>query len=440
MRRVVAAAARDVSPSGADAAKSMRLADRMVERVRGASARFPQVTGVHLGGSLAKGTWLAGDADADIFVEFEASVPKEGFEKMARTIGFEALEGYSPYVKYSEHPYVEAMVGRTRVNVVPFYRVRRGQWKSSADRSPYHTRHMKEHLTEKMRGDVRVLKAFLKANGLYGAEIARQGFSGYVAEVLVLRFGGFEGTVRAMAGARPGMVVGRAAKKFDTWVVITDPVDAKRNLAAAISHQNMARFALLCKAFLAGPSGAFFKRRRARASKELWGDLLVVSFSYRDRSPDMIWGQAKRAASSLARQLEMGGFRVLRRKAHVEKRAYLFFLLESGCIPRMYQKDGPEFSRAGGSEKFIGKNLDGAGMMWVTGEGRIAALKRRRHTDAAGFMRWFLRNNAGDVSRGLQADFARGIRVQLGARGLAKPAREAAGELVSTDGAFLYFG
>jgi len=36
-----------------------------------------------------------------------------------------------------------------------------------------------------MKDDVRLLKQFLQSNSVYGAEIAKQGFSGYVAEVLV---------------------------------------------------------------------------------------------------------------------------------------------------------------------------------------------------------------------------------------------------------------
>ena len=40
---------------------------------------------------------------------------------------------------------------------------------------------MKKSLTQKMKNEVRILKTFLKSNGIYGAEIAKQGFSGYIS-------------------------------------------------------------------------------------------------------------------------------------------------------------------------------------------------------------------------------------------------------------------
>ena len=40
------------------------------------------MTGVVYGGSFAKGTWLRGDADVDIFVKVRQSVDEERFEKL----------------------------------------------------------------------------------------------------------------------------------------------------------------------------------------------------------------------------------------------------------------------------------------------------------------------------------------------------------------------
>ena len=95
------------------------------------------------------------------------------------------MKSFKPYVRYSEHPYVEATIKGTKVNVVPCYDVKEGQWQSAADRSPFHTKFMLESLTGVMKNEVRLLKKFLSCNKIYGSEIARQGFSGYVAEVLI---------------------------------------------------------------------------------------------------------------------------------------------------------------------------------------------------------------------------------------------------------------
>ena len=47
-----------------------------------------------------------------------------------------------------------------------------------------------------MKGEVRMLKKFFLQIGVYGAEIAKEGFSGYVSEVLISYFGSFEKTIK----------------------------------------------------------------------------------------------------------------------------------------------------------------------------------------------------------------------------------------------------
>ena len=70
---------------------------------------------VLLGGSFAKGTWLKGDADIDIFIKIDTSVNDKEFEKIAIQTGYQSLKEYKPYLRYSEHPYVEAFVKGIRV-------------------------------------------------------------------------------------------------------------------------------------------------------------------------------------------------------------------------------------------------------------------------------------------------------------------------------------
>ena len=251
-------------------------------------------------------------ADVDILVKFDRSTPRDRFTDAAHDVGFAALDEFGPYVRYSEHPFVEAVIRGTKINVVPCFDVQEGQWQSAADRTPFHTRFMQDRLSEPMRCEIRLLKQFLRCNGLYGSEISKQGFSGYVTEVLVLHFGSFEGVVRGFAGACPGWTVGKTPKKFDTPVVIIDPVDPQRNLAAAISNGNMGRFVLLCRAFLRGPSASFFEATKRRTDVEILKNCITIRFRYRARSPDMIWGQIKRASNAVAVQLDQGGFNVIR--------------------------------------------------------------------------------------------------------------------------------
>ena len=75
---------------------------------------------------------------------------------------------------------------------------------------------MKKALTPKMRDEVRLLKGFLQSTGIYGAEIAKQGFSGYVSEVLILNFNSFENVIKSIAKIQENQVIGKTSQKFET--------------------------------------------------------------------------------------------------------------------------------------------------------------------------------------------------------------------------------
>lgn len=442
MKKILSKVSKTVVPSKTIEKSKNQIADLAFKLVEKEVEKFPEVIGLEFGGSFAKGTWLAKDADVDIFLRFKKSVSEEKFEKIAKKIGFDSLKKYNPYVRYSEHPYVEAKIKNTKVNVVPFYDVKAGNWKSAADRSPYHTKFMKKSLTSKMKNEVRILKTFLKANRIYGAEIAKQGFSGYVSEVLILNYRSFENVIKSISEIKENKVIGKTTKRFDTSIVIIDPIDKNRNLAAAISDENIGKFILASRAFKEKPSVGFFKTRKLKPSKRYLENLLIVKFEYKIRSPDIIWGQIKRATTSLSTQLELGGFHVLRSNPHTDqkKEAYLLFLLESTKIPNIYQKNGPEFFRKDGSKSFISKNLKNPELMWIGKNKKITSIEKRKHNDAAKFITEFLKNNLQTgMPKGLISDFKRGFKVSYGNKSLSKSIKEAANELVSTDATFLYF-
>ena len=442
MKDIISKIAKDVTPAEAIKKSKEQISDLAFSLVNKEIEKYPEVLGLEFGGSYAKGTWLSKDADVDIFIKFKKSTSEEKFEKISRKIGFDSLKNYSPYVRYSEHPYVEAKIKDTKINVVPFYDVNIGEWKSSADRSPFHTKFMKKSLTPKMRNDVRILKTFLKSNKIYGAEIAKQGFSGYVSEVLVLHFSSFEKVIKSISEIKENQVIGNTSRKFETPIVIIDPIDKNRNLAAAISDENLGRFVLVSRAFREKPTLEFFKNRKSRMSKKYWENLLVVKFDFKTRSPDIIWGQIQRAASSLSTQLELGGFTVLRSNAHTDqkKEAYLFFLLQSSKIPQVYSKKGPEFFRKDSSKGFISKNLKNSEIVWIGNDRKIISLEKRQHTEAVKFMSRFLKENISEgMPKGLQDDFKHGFKVWVGDKNLSKSIKETANELISTDGTILHF-
>ncbi len=236
--------------------------------------------------------------------------------------------------------------------------------------------------------------------------------------------------------------MGKTSKSFDTAIVVIDPIDSNRNLAAAISDENIGKFILISRAIKDKPSLGFFKSKKLKTANRFWNNLLVVKFDFKARSPDIIWGQIKRATSSLSRQLELGGFTVLRSKSHTDqkKEAYLLFFLESVKISEVYQKKGPEFFMEDGTLSFISKNLRNAELVWVGDERKVVSLEKRKHSDAVSFMTEFLKKNLKvGIPKGLQSDFKKGFKVSVGNKSLSKSIKEEASELISIDGTLLHF-
>jgi len=272
---------------------------------------------------------------------------------------------------------------------------------------------MLESLTGQMKNDVRLLKEFLKCNNVYGAEIAKQGFSGYVAEVLIWNFGSFEGVIKKIAKIKRNQIIGNASKKFDTPIVIMDPIDDQRNLAAAISTENIGKFVLVCREFLKKPSASFFKVKPS--SKKVLKNSFVVKFNYKARSPDIIWGQIKRAASALSTQMEVEGFKVLRHMAFTDEKneACLIFEFDSLDIPNDMVREGPEFFSEADSESFIAKNSKKSELMWINNKGKILSLQKRKHSNAKLFLQDLLKNKLDEsgIPRGLKADIKKGFNI-----------------------------
>jgi len=403
-------------PNHGQRKKVDKIANQVFSLVNKEAEKQKSVVSIHFGGSYAKETWTPEKIDIDIFVKFKTITTEKNFEKIGRKIGFDSLKKFKPYVRYSEHPFVEANIDGVGVNVVPCYDVKKGAWKSAADRSTFHSEFMSEKLTGLMKDDIRVLKCFLETNGMYGAEIAKQGFSGYVCEVLIYYLGSFENVLKKIAKLQNNEVIGESPRKFESPMVIIDPIDRNRNLGAAISIQNVTSFILIARNFLKKSSISYFKvGRKMDGSNKLFSNVLFVHFKYKKRSDDIIYGQIKRAATSVESQLNKEGFNVLRTDAlaYDDNQASLIFLLESLTINKQETRTGPEVFLSDFSTKFIHSNSKKSKLMWIDKNGKIKSIQTRRYENAKSYLNDLIKNHIGEsgIPKGLRADFKAGFKI-----------------------------
>jgi tRNA nucleotidyltransferase (CCA-adding enzyme) len=387
--------------------------------------RDKRILEVIVGGSFAKGTWLDTDTDIDFFVMIEPTVERKQFEDLGKSVGFHALEKYTPYLRYSEHPYVEGKVGEIRINVVPCYKVQKDSWKSAADRSPYHTVFMQKSLNKFLKSEVRVLKKFLKSIGIYGSQISVSGFSGYVTEVLVLKYGSFINVLKIFAELTPNSIISldspdkKAIEKFASAIIIIDPIDSNRNLGAAISPKCLAKFVLASRHFLKAPSTEFFMKSHRSNKKiinHIKSNLLIIDFKIHKRSPDILWGQLNKKLNSISKQLANAGFEIIKKFCFTDEqeRAAFIFMIEFTNLPKINLKVGPKVFLKKETDSFIEKRGKKSTMTWID-DMRIVSIEDRKNTSIKKRTSQIIQNDieSGNHS-GISLDLKNGYSIYFG--------------------------
>lgn len=410
-----------VKPSPKEEERLREFTRRAVEEVERAASGVEGVLRVSLEGSAAKNTWIKGREEADIFVHFHPSTDKERMEEDIIKIGFEAIKamGGKPRLMYADHPYVEGVVEGVTVDVVACYDVEPPNWLSATDRTPYHTRYVLGRLREGLEDEVRLLKGFMLGCGVYGAEIKVKGFSGYLAELLTIGYGGFVKVLEDASRWRPPIVldiekhyasIEEVVEAFPNQsLIVVDPVDRERNVAAAVSETRLAEFALASRLFLEKPSLKFFRVRRVEASKTRvrrlarGRNLLAIIFGVDGgKPPDVLWGELRRSEEGLKRALQRLGFQVYRSGSWTdeERRCAIVFELSSTRLPEHVLHKGPPTylpNAVDFLDKWVRKASAGP---WVEGF-RLYALRRVGEVRAGALIRREVREGRVAVARGL---------------------------------------
>ncbi len=389
-----------VRPSSEEREKAERIWRFVRERLEDVLKARGVNAEVTLQGSLAKDTWLSGDLDIDVFVLF----PREWRDRLegAKELFKEAFRGLPVEERYAAHPYIRVMVEDVWVDVVPALKVPRGsEAETAVDRTPFHTEYVRSRLSEEQKDEVRLLKQFLHGIGVYGAEIAVQGFSGYLAELLIIAFGCFRRVLEKASHWKPpividieghyGGVVERLVERFrDNPLIVVDPVDPRRNVAAAVSTRSLAWFVAASRLYLRSPSIYYFWPPEPHlephyllrmAGERAWRIVLAV-YEMSGEAPDVAWGMVKAAARRMQSMLEERGVRVIDGEGVYCEDGGLGVVmleLEEYPGPRLRLHVGPDAWSGERLERFILKSVERGDVgPWVSSDARFYSLREKR--------------------------------------------------------------
>jgi len=416
-----------ITPTEKEKRGEKRLAERIIRQIKETEGRH---VGVMLCGSIARDTHLRGDNDLDIFVLFPENLGREEFEKEGLRIGKKVFRGHLWEEAFSEHPYIRGVIDGFDVEIVPSYKVKSaGLLQSAVDRSPFHNAFLQKKLTASHRKEIRLLRQFLKGISAYGADVKSGSVPGYVVELIVLRYGGFMEALKEISKWRQGQAIDiekyycgeEAAKKFGgAPLIVVDPVDKNRNVAAALSLNQFSRIVAAAQAFLRKPSKKFFfgkkekpwnakKLAKALGEKEIVG----ISLGYpKNALPDVVWGQILRLARKIEKQLLLNEFSVKRSEAWTDEKNVIVavFEVENRKLQRTTKKTGPPVTDEKNSMAFLG-----AHKRLIAGprieEGRWVIEVPRKYTAIEKFLCDLLRKEKKVESEMLRMAMNKGCRI-----------------------------
>lgn len=363
---------------------------------------------VILVGSAARGTWLSGDHDLDIFIGVPEGSSLLPALEIARCVAPKFEE------RYAEHAYVHAIFEGFELDLVPCYLVEdASQILSAVDRTPFHNRYVTRWI-KGLEDDVLLLKQFMKGVGVYGSELKVGGFSGYLAELLVIRHGSFIDVLEKAALWRPGEVIDlmdHSSREHEDPLVVVDPVDPARNVAAALTLDRMFQFVAASRLFLKEPDLEFFfpnpiqplsdhELREEIAKRK--SSLILLEFAAPDQVEDVVFPQLRKAEQSVRALLDRNGFSVLRSDADWHRgvpagtgegdmggseksggcgKIRMLFELSVATLPRVERRVGPPVWEAEHAKKFVSSHPGPLSGPYIE-DGRVVVETARRFVEA----------------------------------------------------------
>ncbi len=359
-------------------------------------------------GSAARGTWLSGDHDLDVFIGVPEGSSLAPALEIARRVAPDFEE------RYAEHAYVHAIFEGFELDLVPCYLVEdASRIVSAVDRTPFHNRYVSARI-KGLEDEVLLLKQFMKGVGVYGSELKVGGFSGYLAELLVIRYGSFLDVLEGASLWRPGEVIdlaGHSSQNHEAPLVVVDPVDPGRNVAAALALDRMFTFVAAGRLFLEKPVLEFFfpEAISPLSDEELCEEmakrkstLILLEFAAPDLVEDVVFPQLRKAEESVRALLDRNGFSVLRSSADWHRAVSaetgegeeggpeksggygairMLFELSVATLPRVERRAGPPVWEAEHAKKFVSSHPEPLSGPYVE-DGRVVMETARKFVEA----------------------------------------------------------
>ncbi len=351
-----------------------------------------------LGGSIAKGTFLKGDHDVDVFVkfskEYESEKLSDYLERCLKGFRVERIHGSRDYFRI-----------RNKLNfeIVPVYDIKSpAEIVNITDASIFHVEWVRNAIEKNrtLADEIRLAKAFCKSIGVYGAESYIRGFSGHVVDVLVIYYGSFINLLKDVLKWKEKKVIDfynvHMGKVFEALnpakregpLILIDPIQPDRNAAASLSKEKFDIFVKRAREFLKSPSEKFFERERFSVSgikKAAKGKRIVIlKATPLEGKEDVVGSKLLKCFEYIKKQLMLNEFAIIDSGWHWDKAkiCFMWFILPKRLLSRKYKWRGPTIWKKKDVESFKKKYK-----RTLVVKGRIFTIAERKYIDAEKLIR-----------------------------------------------------
>jgi len=356
---------------------------------------------VILGGSGEKGTWLRNAKDVDLFVAFNykkywmksdelsdllEKALKKKFKKIHRLHGSRDYFQVRSSILFEIIPILDIKHADEAINIT--------------DVSPLHATFVKKAISKKktLANDIRLMKQFCKAQNVYGAESYIKGFSGYMCEILVIKYGGFLPLLKASSKWKSQEIIdlqnfykGKNVllelnkSKLISPMILIDPVQEDRNAAAALDDKKYTYFIKQAKAFLKNPSQKFFEERALDLEK-LQKDHVVIEAKVLTGKKDVVGGKLLKSFSFILKELEKEGFSVVKNGWQWDEGKTAYYYIKAKDADKIKIVTGPPTSMKDEIKRFKKHHKK-----TVVSKGRVYGHDKRKITDVTTYITTLLK-------------------------------------------------
>ncbi len=359
MQSVCKEVLRTCKPTKTEEKRFKRVAEEFLKKL---NAKLKDAHAI-LGGSGAKGTWLSGNHDIDIFVLFPLQKYRKESFRLSDMLG-SSLQKAFPKQKierlHGSRDYFQLQYQTFAFEIVPILKIgKANQAVNITDVSPLHTTWVNAQ-AKKIKDDILLAKQFCTAQRLYGAESYIAGFSGYVLEILTVASGSFEKLLKAAQRWEMKNVIDVARhypkknvffelnqSKLRSPLVVIDPVDPKRNAAAALSLEKFLQFKKAAREFLRKPAISFFIREalslqhlKKRAEKEKV-NLVFLNSAPLHGKEDVVGMKLLKVYDFLKKRLSPFSLQESGWDWDAGEEAWFYFFLKKKMLPAVEERKGP---------------------------------------------------------------------------------------------------